>query len=114
MEFTLLFIAAKVLSASEERALGISRDVPQIEGDTHSHSSVDVFLFLLPKSPPSQVPGGIRMQLRARAFNRCEWQYLGRNRAYLTVLSFVLMRLYFASFLGRLISHTLFLSARQT
>lgn len=37
-------------------------------------------------------------------FNQCEWQYSGRNRAYLTVFSFVLMRLYFASFLGSLTS----------
>lgn len=35
-------------------------------------------------------------------FNQWEWQYLGSNGAYLAVFSFVLMRLYFASFLGSL------------
>lgn len=46
-------------------------------------------------------------------FNQCEWQYLGYNRAYLTVFSFVLMRLYSAPFLGSLTSHTLFPPACQ-
>lgn len=31
-------------------------------------------------------------------FNQWEWQYSGHNRPYFTVFSFVLMRLYFASF----------------
>lgn len=71
-----------------------------------------MFLFIL-KNPPSQVPGRDYDAVETERFNLCEWQYLGCNRAYLTAFSFVLMRLYFASFLGSLTSHTLSLLACQ-
>lgn len=100
--------------SSQESALclrGIFRDGVKIAGDPHWYPFW-MFLFIL-KNPLSQVPGKDYDAVETERFNLCEWQYLGCNRAYLTAFSFVLMRLYFASFLGSLTSHTLSLLACQ-
>lgn len=102
MEFSSLPKPDQVLVASEERAVGISRDVSS-DWDWHPFDfPLWMFFFSLPKESACMGPSQDYDAVETERFNQREWQYLGCSRAYLAVFSFVLMRLYFASFLGSL------------
>lgn len=70
--------------------------------DWHSFGILSEYFFPPPKESAFVSSRQDYDAVETERFNHWEWQYLGRNRAYLTVFSFVLMRLYFASFLGSL------------
>lgn len=91
----------KVLFASEEQATGIVQDGLQIGTDTCLVSSLDVFFSPLKESAFMSSRQDYDA-VETESINQRGRQYLGRNRAYLTIFSFVLMRLYFASFVGSL------------